>query len=92
MKRAIQIAGLVLGVLFTLFSCYSYVFWGWVTATPLTPPQLKRAQFNAHAWLILTLLGVLISVWLIVMISRRKKESRGFPVVPTDQESKETDV
>ena len=89
MKRALQRTGLILGVLFSLFSCYSYAFWGWVTATPLTPAQLERAQYNAYLWLVFALLGIAISVWMIVILVRNKKESPRFPVVMTANGSEE---
>jgi hypothetical protein len=42
--------GTFLFSVFSLFSCYAAIFWGWVTATPLEPAQVARAQYNTYTW------------------------------------------
>jgi len=51
----------------SLFSCYSTLFWGWVTATPLTAEGLRRAQFNTYAWFGLSLLALLVAFVLTIL-------------------------
>jgi uncharacterized membrane protein len=82
--RAIAWIIFVLSVLAILFCGYAFLFWAWVTATPLTPAQLARAQYNAYVWFGLAALSLIASVvaldWAI-RLGRRKVLS-GFDVVP----------
>jgi hypothetical protein len=43
---------IALGVLFLvgLYSLYMTAFFTWVTATPLTPAQLRSAQLHCYGW------------------------------------------
>ena len=74
----------VLAVLSTLFCGYALVFWAWVTATPLTPAQLARAQYNAYVWFGLAALSFATAVASLVwgLRRRRRKRASGFDVVP----------
>ena len=74
----------VLSLLAILFCGYAFLFWAWVTATPLTPAQLARAQYNAHVWLGLAALSLIAAVVALVWAIRlgRRKVLSGFDVVP----------
>ena len=47
----------VISILCTLFwllaayAAYAYVYFAWLSATPLTESQLKRVQYDATVWL-----------------------------------------
>jgi len=47
----------VISILCTLFwllaayAAYAYVYFAWLSATPLIESQLKRVQYNAAVWL-----------------------------------------
>jgi hypothetical protein len=47
----------VISILCTLFwllaayAAYAYVYFAWLSATPLSESQLKRVQYNATVWL-----------------------------------------
>lgn len=47
----------VISILCTLFwllaayAAYAYVYFAWLSATPLSESQLKRVQYNAAVWL-----------------------------------------
>jgi heme/copper-type cytochrome/quinol oxidase subunit 2 len=69
--------GMIAAALFSLYSCYGALFWGWITATPLTDSQRERAQYNTYAWF-----AIFASCWLVVFVllfcwlrSSRKPES-----------------
>ena len=67
---------IVAAAAFGLFALYCAVYWGWVTATPLTPDQLDRARYNAFAWFWLfvgseTIVFIATFVWMVA--SRRKR-------------------
>jgi hypothetical protein len=55
--------GMIAAALFSAFSCYATLFWGWVTATPLTDSQRERAQYNAYAWF-----AIFVACWVIVFV------------------------
>jgi hypothetical protein len=73
----------VLSVLAILFCGYAFLFWAWVTATPLTPAQLARAQYNANVWLGLAALSLVVAIVALVWAIRlgRRKVLSGFDVV-----------
>jgi ammonia channel protein AmtB len=83
--RAVAWIIFVVSVLAVLFCSYTYLFWAWVTATPLTPPQLARAQYNAHVWLGLAAAAFVAAVVALVCAIRlgRRNVPSGFPVLPT---------
>ncbi len=60
--RAIARIIFVLYVIAIPFCGYAFVFWAWVTATPLIPAQLARAQYNANVWLGLAALSLVAAV------------------------------
>ena len=82
--RAIAWIIFVLSVVAIPFCGYAFLFWAWVTATPLTPPQLARAQYNANVWFGLAALSVVVAVVALVWAIRlgRRKVLSGFDVVP----------
>lgn len=43
----------LLAVPTALFCLYAAMFFGWLTATPLTPAQRDRAAYDANAWFVL---------------------------------------
>ena len=83
--RAIAWIIFVLSIVAILFCGYAFLFWAWATATPLTPAQLARAQFNAKVWLGLAALSLIAAVGALVWairLGRRRKVLSGFDVVP----------
>jgi hypothetical protein len=73
--RAIAWIIFVLSVLAIFFCGYAFLFWAWVTATPQTPAQLARAQYNANVWLRLAALSLVAAVVALIWaigLGRRK--------------------
>ena len=73
----------VLGILGTLYFGYVTLYWAWVTATPLTPAGLARAQRNFYFCLALTgasFVGAIVALVFAVR-SARGKARRGFDVL-----------
>ena len=83
--RAIAWVIFVLSLLATFFCGYAFLFWAWVTATPLTPAQLARAQYNAYVWAALAVASLVAAVIALVWAIRlgRRKLPGGFDVVPS---------
>jgi hypothetical protein len=52
--------GIVGTLLFAFYSAYAMVYYGWLTATPLTPQQLKRVQYDAKAWFFILCFTLLV--------------------------------
>jgi len=86
-SRVRAIAWIIFGlsVLGILYCGYAFLFWAWVTATPLTPTQLARAQYIANVWFGLAALSLAAAVLALVWAIRlgRRKRCRGFDVVPS---------
>jgi hypothetical protein len=84
--RAVAWVIFVLSVLAIFFCGYAFLFWAWVTATPLTPAQLSRAQYNAYVWFGLAALSLVAAVVTLVWAIRlgRRKVLVGFDVVPSN--------
>lgn len=84
--RAIAWLTFVLSLFATLYCGYAFMFWAWLTATPLTPVRLAYAQYNAKVWLGLmaaSFLGAAASlVWAIRL--RTRPTPRGFDVIPLE--------
>ena|ERR1700722_10287986 len=59
---------------------YAFLFFAWLTATPLTPQQIARAQYDANVWLVLAGLSVAAGVIDLIVLFRPRKRGRGFPV------------
>jgi hypothetical protein len=81
--RAIAWTMFVLSVLAIFFCVYSFLFFAWLTATPLTPAQLARAQWDAYVWLALagvSLVAAIIALIFAIRLSRRKV-AKGFDVI-----------
>ena len=53
-----------------IYCAYAFVFWAWVTATPVTAEQLVHAQSIATVWLTLTILLSAIAVALLIAAIR----------------------
>jgi hypothetical protein len=51
-----------LSALSLIYCGYMFVFWAWVTATPLTPAQLSNAQYRGNAWMGLAGLSLVASI------------------------------
>jgi hypothetical protein len=79
----------ILAVAGILFCGYAYFFWAWVTATPLTPAELGRAQYNAYAWLALAGLSLVAAVVAFVFAMRqgRRKVGHGFQILSKGNDS-----
>ena len=45
-----------------LWGCYAFVFFAWLTATPLAPPELRNAQDSATLWLMSPGLNLIVAV------------------------------
>ncbi len=77
MSRTIKyIIGITASVLVMLYSAYATLYFGWVTATPLSPAQLKRAQFDCGAWLTMTVICFVTALILSVLFYRHYKSTR----------------
>ena len=70
-----RIGATVLGVLAT-YSLYEFLFFAWLTATPLSGIELKRAQYHAGAWIAVCCASVLALVALGVRRHIRLKKER----------------
>jgi hypothetical protein len=88
--RWIVWAVFTIAVTASLFCGYAYAYWAWVTATPLTPAQLARAQYNAHVWLTLAGLCVAVAGGALIIALRhgRRGDTRGFQVIVTSDDSR----
>ena len=72
----------------SLFAAYSFAFFVWVSATPLSEDQLRRVKYDQLIWLVLLLAFALSSVFLLINAilfakrrNQKKREARGFEVV-----------
>ena len=74
----------VLAVLATFYLGYLTLFWAWVTATPLSPAGLARAQRNFYFCLALTGASFVSAIVALILAARsaRRKVRRGFDVPP----------
>lgn len=81
--RAIAWIIFVLAAVAVLFCGYAFLFWAWVTATPLTAGQLARTEYNANVWLGSTALSLVVAIVALVWAIRlsRRKMLSGFDVV-----------
>jgi hypothetical protein len=43
------------------FACHTSLFFGWLTATPLSDVQRARAEYNAYAWF-----AIFVACWAVV--------------------------
>jgi hypothetical protein len=75
MKR--YFAALAIFVIAAGYSAYEFLFFAWVTATPVTAEQLKRAQYHAKIWFVIfciSLLLVAATIVLAIMASIKGKK------------------
>lgn len=83
MSRRVAIIGFVLSLLFTAFALYAVAFWAWVSATPLSPAQRSRVEYNYYVWLLLAGVGIVSTVTSAVIADRKRKRT------PSDLEVKQ---
>jgi len=76
---------LLLSILGLLVSLYSAAFFAWLTATPLTPPQLARARYDFYFWLVIGGGCVCVAVICVIVLVRHGRRVRaGFEVIHDD--------
>jgi len=61
-------------VAFTLYAIYATLYFGWLTATPLAPSQLRRAQNDCYCWFWFGVAAASIAVFLSVRRFRKNDE------------------
>ena len=49
-------------ILVSLFALYSAAYFGWLTATPLSPSQLKRCQYDYYCWFSIFIISFLSGI------------------------------
>jgi len=70
-KYKIILAGLIL---ISLFALYSASYFGWLTATPLSPSELRRVHYDYNCWFSVFVISVLSIIAVIArMIWLRRK-------------------
>jgi len=67
---------LVVLVLFGAFALLSAIYCAWLTATPLAPQDLHKAQFHYYLWLVTFAITVVLSIVTLIRMIRRRKEQR----------------
>jgi hypothetical protein len=68
--------GMIGAAAFSLIALYETLFWGWVTATPLTEAQLARAQYDAYVWFFMFVGFGLVAIVLLICWIRRRRINR----------------
>jgi hypothetical protein len=77
MKRAILYPlGMIGAAASGLFALYATLYWGWLTATPLTEAQLSRARYNAYVWLSMFVGSSAMFVILLICWARGRRTNR----------------
>jgi len=71
-KRWVGIAG---SIVLTVYAGYEALFFAWLTATPLTADQLKRAQQHCYAWFAIGVLSAASTAILSVLALRAGSRS-----------------
>lgn len=73
------LAGIGAAVFVSLYSAYATAFFAWLTATPLSPAQLKRSQFDTYAWFcvlcisVITVIALTLKLWCLGKKDRRMR-------------------
>lgn len=71
----------ILSCLAGLFAFYSAAFWLWVSATPLTPPERDRVEYNYYFWLGIACASLASAIAsLSVALRKRRNPARGVEV------------
>lgn len=68
--------GMIGAAAFSLLALYQALFWGWLTATPLTEAQLARAQYNTYFWFSMFVGFGLLAIVLLICWMRRRRTNR----------------
>jgi hypothetical protein len=67
--------------LLAAYAAYAFLYFAWLTATPLSESQLKRAQYDAMVWLVVLVISLvsapLLGWWrlrfaCLLMLSKKK--------------------
>ena len=58
------------------FALYSWLYFGWLTATPLSAGQLARAQYDCYFWFALFVVAVLLGIFVVVKMIRLRRKMR----------------
>ena len=78
--RTIGFLVLLVSAAASVLSAYSVLYFGWVSATPLTSEQLERVQRDYIVWLAVLICSVLatavIAVWLFWLLKRVKRRMK----------------
>jgi hypothetical protein len=82
--RAIAWIAFALSASAILFCSYSFLYFAWLTATPLASAQLVRVRYSADVWPALAGLSVVATIVSLVLAIRlgRPKVLTGFEVLP----------
>jgi hypothetical protein len=65
MKR--YYAALAVFIIAAGYSAYEFLFFAWVTATPVTAEQLTRAQNHAKMWFLIFCISLLLAAAIVVL-------------------------
>ena len=71
--RAVFTISAIFGACLALIALYATVYFGWLTATPLSGPELNRAQYDCYAWFIIFVASSVGSVALVVFRMRYRE-------------------
>ena len=63
-----------------VYAGYTFLYFAWLTATPLTKEGLSRAQYDAYFWFaILAICFLIISSFVVAMVLRKNKKIKTRP-------------
>jgi cytochrome b561 len=60
--------GIIASIALALYGAYGAVFFAWVTATPVSPANLRRAQRDCYIWAAVSLFGLAVATALVIRI------------------------
>ena len=78
---AVRVIGLIATIIALGYALASLAYLVWISATRLTPDQLKVARLYGAVWFGIAAACAAVSVWLVVSIVRRRsaaQRGRGF--------------
>jgi hypothetical protein len=58
------------------FELYASLYFAWLTAAPLSPGQLARAQYDCYCWFAFFVVSILLSIWIAVNMVRLRRKLR----------------
>jgi hypothetical protein len=64
---------LAVAILISLAALYSAAFYAWVTATPVTPERLRRAQLLCYGSVAAFLVSATIAIVIVVRMRRNRR-------------------